>query len=182
MHCVAMFNMIRRFCWYNFCTFWLQDVFLKEQHQVIEFVLLQKHYSWELVPLMSLIHANVCHPSMVSFVMSELYILFCAGTTITFEQYRADWRQIFLRICERVRLLWRWKVCRDVFSLSTSLWPSPDHSSPLDDTETSSPRKETPCSPVGRQSKVHCSSCVSVCMSVFKRNGGKRRTVSIHTH
>lgn len=53
MHCVAMFNMIRRFCWYNFCTFWLQDVFLKEQHQVIEFVLLQKHYSWELVPLMS---------------------------------------------------------------------------------------------------------------------------------
>lgn len=69
-----------------------------------------------------------------------------------------------------------------VFSFSTSpSWPSPDHrSSPLDDTETSSPRKETPCFPKGRQSKVHYSSCVFVCTCFFfQRNRGKKGTVSI---
>lgn len=116
-----------------------------------------------------------------SWCPSSVSHSFLRWTRIISEQYGADWRQIFLRICE-LSVFSEGEKFAVMFSFSTSLWPSPDHSSsPLDDTETSSPRKETPCSPVGRQYKVHCNSCVFVCMSVFKRNGGKRRTVSIHT-
>lgn len=118
---------------------------------------------------------------MISFLMSELRFTFCAELGLcpnSTEQIEGRFFSESVSVC----VFSEGEKFAVMFSFSTSLWPSPDHSSsPLDDTETSSPRKETPCSPVGRQYKVHCNSCVFVCMSVFKRNGGKRRTVSIHT-
>lgn len=95
---------------------------------------------------------------------------------ITFVQYEADGRMAVVKAmgaCVRSE----GEKFAVVFSFSTSpSWPSPDHrSSPLDDTETSSPRKETPCFPKGRQSKVHYSSCVFVCTCFFFRETEERR-------
>lgn len=71
------------------------------------------------------------------------------------------------------------------FSFIFISWLSPDHrSSPLNDTETTSPGKETPCFPKGCQSKVHYSSCVFLCtcFSEKRRKEGdcvNRRTLAV---
>lgn len=124
------------------------------------------HLNLNLVVLFS---HSLWHPSIIVFFMGEYYKV---------KQEKLGSHLYSMRQMGG----WFWSkswVCAFTLKVKSLPWcfhspplsrPSPDHSSnPMNDTETSSPRKETPCFPKGRQSKVHCSSCLFVYMFLWKR-------------